>query len=206
MVHASLGDKIDRAVLYQGTQHCKNSQEPKSHFTTQRNLQSSYKPKTSISQRGIVDRMGQREARCKTRLNRKHTTTLQHQRHLSMPATSVLKPGFSVPHVWLTTETNHYGPSAARQTWISKHRASGTRSAAVPSPLTHLDPTRTSSLKHTKIHRNTGRNSLSSLHLWVHLLLILPSPPPSSFPCPSILLELNPIAYPPPLGFDRSPL
>lgn len=90
--------------------------------------------------------------------------------------------------------------------WISKHQASGTRLAAVPSSLTHLDPTCTSDLKHTKIHRDMGGNSLSSLHLWAHLLLLLPSPPPSSFPCPSILLELNPISYPPPLGFDRSPL
>lgn len=150
--------------------------------------------------------MGQRDARCKTRLNRKHPTTLQHRYHLSVPATSVLKPGFSVPHVRLTTETDHCGPSTAWQTWISKHQASGTCSAAVPSSLAHLDPTHALDLKHTKIHRDTGGNSLSSLHLWAHLLLILPSPPPSSLPCPSILLELNPIAYPPPLGFDSSPL
>lgn len=169
-------------------------------------MQSSYKPKTSIPQRRTVDRMGQKDARCKTRLNRKHATTLKHQRHLSMPATSVLKPAFSVFHVRLTTQTDHCGPSAARQTWISKHRASGTRSAAVPSPLTHLDPTCTSDLKHMKIHRDTSGNSLSSLHLWVHLLLLLPSPPPSSLPWPPILLELHPIAYPPPLGFDDSPL
>lgn len=97
-----------------------------------------------------------------------------------MPGASVLEPGFSVPHVRLTTETDHCGPSTARQTWISKHRASRTHSAAVSSLLAHLDPTRTSDLELTKVDRDTGGNSLASLHPWAPLLFILPSPPPSS--------------------------